>query len=467
MSKLAEIRSQRKAAADTISQMADLVGREKRDFTSEEKARWDKANADYDRLARDERAEQVRDEQARRAGDPDVGREDYTGRRGRREGRRTERVQHTEEQRGHAFRAWCRRQMGLPLRREERAACKALRFNPATQEMRLDCWPDRKLKEVQTKLREAHPTQRGDIIARESRANMSAQLPTSGGYLVAPGTLSSSLEVNLLAFGGALQVADVMTTQTGEPFLWPTADDTSNSGALLAENTSVGSGVNPSLAQKLYSAYKFSSTPVLIPTELLEDSQFDLPSLIGEMLGTRLGRGMAPYLATGTGASQPEGIITGASSALTTASATAITLDELIRLVHSIDPAYRGQPGSGFMMHDNVISYIRRIKDGNGRPLWQVGETYQSGIREGVADKLLGYTVNTCQEMASAVTTGLKTVLFGVLSKFKVRKVRDVRMYRLQERYRDLDQDGFIAFQRIDSKILQAGTVPIKYITQA
>jgi HK97 family phage major capsid protein len=185
------------------------------------------------------------------------------------------------------------------------------------------------------------------------------------------------------------------------------------------------------------------------------------------MLGVRLGRGTAPYYATGTGSGQPEGLVTGATLGVTTASATAITFDELVQLQHKIDPAYRSQPGCGWLMHDLIMSYIRRIKDSSNRPLWTNGEFYASGIREGVPDKFLGWPVNVCQELDSAVTTTKKTVFGGLLSKYKVRTVDDVRMYRLVERYRDYDQDGFIAFLREDGKLLDAGTAPVQYIQQA
>jgi hypothetical protein len=40
-----------------------------------------------------------------------------------------------------------------------------------------------------------------------------------------------------------------------------------------------------------------------------------------------------------------------------------------------------------------------------------------------------------------------------------------MRMYRLEERYRDTDQDGFVAFIREDGNLLTAGTAPVKYLS--
>lgn len=468
MISLQNLREERSRAAAAITGLADRLVKEKRDFDAAERQQWDKANGDYDRLGREiaaaERAEQVRKDQERGAGDRDAGREDYDPR--KKKGRR-DRVQPTEEQRSLVLNAWARSQYGISLSRRQREACRNLRFNPAQRQLKIRLWGDEQRNDVKGRFVQTAGEARRDLVRRESRANLSAQVPTSGGYLVAPGSMASSFEMNLLAFGGVRQVAEEFTTQSGEPFLWPTVDDTSNSGEQLGENTSIGSGTNPSFSQKLWQAYKFSSKPVLVPTELMEDDQYDISARLGEMLGIRLGRITATKYATGSGASTPEGIVTGASAGITAASATAITFDELVRLEHTIDPAYRSQPGAGWLMHDLIVSYIRRIKDGAGRPLWVAGEHYNSGIKEGRPDSLLGYPINICQEMASSVATTNVTVLFGLLSKYKIRKVRGVRLYRLVERYRDLDQDGFVAFIREDGKLLDAGTAPVKKLTQA
>lgn len=472
------LRERRATASDIITQLADTVTRERRDLTAEEQSQWDRANADYDRLGREieveERAQAIANQQGQRAGDPDVGRDDHN-RRADTVGRRGLRAEVSEEQRTHALRAWA--SAGVrpgQMSREQSEACRSLRVNPSSATLDLDLWSDRHLRDVQREWRNSDNVGRQNLMLREERANLSAQIPQAGGYLVAPGTLASAFEMNLLAFGGALDVAEIVTTESGEPYIIPTVDDTANVGALMGENTqAMSTGVNPSLAQKRMDAYKFTSTPVLVPTELLEDDQYDLAGQLGEMLGTRLGRGQAPYFATGTGASQPQGIVTGSSAGITTAGATAITFDELVKLEHAIDPTYRKMPGVAWLMHDSIKSYIRRIKDGNGRPLWISGENYQSAATNGAPEKLLTYTVNVCQEMAAATTstglpaTGTISVLFGVLPKFKVRRVRGVRLYRLTERFRDLDQDGFVAFQRLDSRVIDSGTPPIKRMTQA
>ena len=271
----------------------------------------------------------------------------------------------------------------------------------------------------------------------------------------------------MLAYGNMRVVADFISTSTGERISWPTGDDTSNKGILLGQNTAAPTtGNQPTLAKVYWDAYKFSSnspdgTPILVPYELLQDSAIDLVEQLGEWLAIRLGRISNDYYTYGTGAAQPKGIVT-AATAFTAISSTAIFWDDLFGLIHSIDPAYRTSD-CGFMSHDSVVLAIRKLKDGQGRYMWE------PGLQVGMPDKILGYSWNVNQSMDSTFAGGKNTVLFGQLFKYKIRRVNGgmdggIRLYRLQERYRDTDQDGFMAFMREDGNLLTAGTPPVKVL---
>lgn len=282
---------------------------------------------------------------------------------------------------------------------------------------------------------------------------------TGGGYLI-PAGFSGQLEESMKAFGGVETVADVFSTDSGNPLPWPTVDDTAQTGALLAINTAVAEqAVTYGVVD--FAAYKFSSKLVLVPVELMQDSAFDLDSHLAGVLGTRLARVHNTYQTTGTGSSQPQGIITGASSGVTAASATVVTYDELLDLEHSVDPAYRNVAfGAGWMFNDSTLKALKKMKDGEGRPLWQ------AGVAGGAPDTIDGFAYSINQDMAS-IATGTKPIAFGALKKFKVRKVKGFTLLRLVERYADLHQIGFLAFTRMDSRMLDAGTDPVKYITMA
>ena len=279
---------------------------------------------------------------------------------------------------------------------------------------------------------------------------------SAGGYTVPEGFVNN-LEKAMLEFGPMRQVADILRTASGNALPWPTVNDTGNAGALLAENTQ-DSEQDMTFGVMTLDAYKYTSKIVRVSVELLQDSAFNLGAELGSLLGERLGRIQNTHATTGTGSSQPNGIVTASALGKTAASATAITADEIIDLFHSVGRAYRGN--SSFMAADSTVAAIRKLKDGDSQYLWQ------PGLQAGQPDRLLGVPLLVNDDM-DAIATGKKTVLFGDMSKYKMREVLGVTLVRMVERYADYHQVGFVAITRFDGDLLNAGTGPVKHLIQA
>ena len=465
-----EMREKKAELAKEIRQLADKANGENRDFTPEEQKNWDDVNDDYNGLNRNleraERVEEMERELAAPVGDPDIGNHDFDSRNNTPDGTATDNVPDgrgdspTEEDRSLALQAWFRCQVHADLTDRQVEACQRSGLNPNRPELKLALFEQQRWEGAQRAFSEAHPAKarRRALASLAESRDLSAVTGSTGGYLGPEGFISQ-LEINLLAFGGMLQVADVIRTSHGNDLPWPTADDTGNTGVLLGESASIGSSVDPSFGQKVYKAHKFSSRLVKIPSELFEDSAFDMASLIGAMLGERLGRVGNTQFTTGIGGGNaPRGITLDTTVGVTTASSTAITGDELIDLTDSVDPAYLG--GAQFMLHHSVLKTVRQLKDGGGQYLWV------SGLQQGLTDSLLGYPLTGNSDMASTLASGAISVLFGQLNKYKIRQVSGVRFRRLVERYADNDQEGFVAFLRQDGALLDAGTAPVKHIVQ-
>jgi HK97 family phage major capsid protein len=191
----------------------------------------------------------------------------------------------------------------------------------------------------------------------------------------------------------------------------------------------------------------------------MDDSAFELAVILGDLLGERLGRILNEEDTIGTGNSMPEGIVTGSVMGKTAASATAIGATELIDLIHSVDRAYRN--GAAFMMHDLVLAYLRKVQAATS------GEFIFGPGLNGEPDRIHGYPVVINNDMDSTVAATKKTVLFGQLSKYKIRDVKQIRLRRLTELYAETDQDGFVAFIRHDGKLLNTGGNPVKHFLQS
>lgn len=270
--------------------------------------------------------------------------------------------------------------------------------------------------------------------------------------------LIASLQEAFLFYGGMTRVADVITTANGRDFIWPTFDDTSNSGSMVAEAGAAGSASNPTFGKTTLGAYKGTTGVLKMTWESIRDTDVDLVPLLGRAFGERLGRLVNSTCTTGDGSSKATGITVGAAAGVTAASATAITFDELIDLEHSIDPAHR--QGATFMVDDSTVKLLRKIKDGDSQYIWQ------RSVQAGAPDTLLGYDVVINNDMPAAAASAV-SVVFGDLSAYKLRLVEQVRIYRLEELYRENDQDGLVAFNAFDGKVINPGHDPIKKLTQA
>jgi len=229
----------------------------------------------------------------------------------------------------------------------------------------------------------------------------------------------------------------------------------------------VGENVQPSALDLGFQAvqllaYKYTSLRILCPFELIEDSppELFLPAL-GAQLGERIARAQGTDFTTGSGAGRPWGIVGAATVGVTAASATAFTGDEVVRLIHSVDPNYRRGPSSGFMMHENIFEVASLLKDGAGRYLWTPPTTPDA------QDLLHGRPVFMNNAMASSVATGATTMLFGQFSAYKIRDTGTIRLSRTTERRADNDEQEFIAFLRSDGLLADAGTHPVKKLVQA
>lgn len=309
------------------------------------------------------------------------------------------------------------------------------------------------------------------ILRNMEKRAQTTQTTTTGGYLIPQGFMAELImylkfispffeEFNPSPSAEAQSLFDFRRTASGNDIPWPSLDDTSNTGELLGENTSIGSALDLTFSRIVLKAYKYSSKPILVPYELFEDSAIDVPGMVGQAIGSRIGRVVNPHFTTGDNSSKPQGIITGATAGKTTTSTTAVTFPEILDLIHSVDPSYRKRPTCRFMLHDNILLYLKKLTVGaattNARPLWAPGwDTKSPPTIDGFQ-----YTIN--QDMASAMTTGQKILLFGDMKQYAVRMVNDVRAYRLEERYRDLDQTGFVSFIRMDGRV--KNTAALKYL---
>jgi HK97 family phage major capsid protein len=283
---------------------------------------------------------------------------------------------------------------------------------------------------------------------------------TAGGYTV-PTELANFIIKSMKAWGPMYDedICSVVNTASGNAIKIPTVDDTSVTAEKHSEGVALtdDGGKDATFGQKSLDAYVFDTEFIRFSMELAQDSIFSMESLLGDLLGERLGKIANHELTVGDGTGDPNGIVTASGLGKTAAAVAALTYDEIIDLIHSVDPAYRQSPKVRFMFNDLTLAAVRKLKDGDGKYIWTAGD-----VQGGVPGTLLGYRYSINQAMAN-LATGNKTMLFGDFGKYFVRKVGSPVIGVLRERFwPDLGIAGYIRF---DGEL--GDTAAVKHLIQA
>ncbi len=266
---------------------------------------------------------------------------------------------------------------------------------------------------------------------------------TEGGYLV-PNEFERNLVEALEEENIFRRLANVITTSSGDrkiPVVASkgTASWIDEEGAIPESDDSFG--------QVSIGAYKLG-TLIKVSEELLNDSVFNLESYISREFARRIGNKEEESFFGGDGSGKPTGILAatgGAQLGVTTAGATAITLDEVLDLFYSLKAPYRNK--AVFVMNDSTVKAIRKLKDSQGQYLWQ------PSIQAGTPDTILNRPLYT-SSYVPAIAAAAKTVAFGDFSYYWVADRQGRVFKRLNELYAATGQVGFIATQRVDGKLI-------------
>lgn len=278
-----------------------------------------------------------------------------------------------------------------------------------------------------------------------------------GGYLVPEG-FGDEIITTMKHYSGMLQASNIYRTATGNPVPFPTLDDTSNTGARIGEGAA-DTVSDLTYGVKNLNAYTYTSRVIKWSYELLQDGAFDLPGHTRDVGAERIGRILNQELTSGTGSSQPNGILTAASTGETAASTSAITRDEIVDLIHSVDRAYRNAGNTALMMHDSTLAAIRKLAFGSAddRPLYQAGNAQlgEPGTIEGQP-----FVINNdFDELSDGAASNV--IAFGDWSKYYVRIANDIQLVRLDERYADERVVGFFMYMRADGELMDAAAIKL------
>ena len=279
---------------------------------------------------------------------------------------------------------------------------------------------------------------------------LEAGVDSEGGYIVAE---SWENELNRLLFDTNVmrQVATVRT-YTNDRNIPLTA---SVGAAAWVDEEGTYPTNSAAFANKKLLAYKLGNIE-LVSEELLQDSFINIRAELAMMYAQSFAATEESAFTTGNDSGKPNGVITAATSAFTAAATGALTYDEVIDLLASVNEKYARN--GIFMSNRSTAAVLRKLKDSNGQPLWQPAMT------AGMPDTLFGKAYRMNEAMADLAASS-KSLAFGDFSYYRIADRAGLMMQILTERYAETGQVGFKFMKRTDGDLLR--TDAVKVITQA
>ena len=287
-----------------------------------------------------------------------------------------------------------------------------------------------------------------------------------GANLVPTGFYPSMFESLVEASSVMAAHGNILTTSTGENLQLPTSN-AYPTAALLTEGSTI-SASDATFGQVTIAAYPYGHT-TQVSNYLLTDEAINITEFLSRRGGEALGNGIGAAFITGTGSSQPTGIMHASAGFAGVASASGSTANgflynDILTLVHSITRPYR--VNASFVCNDSVTLTLRKLRslDGGantGTYLWQ------PSLVAGAPDMLAGYPIYTDPAAITAQTTTLKGLAFGDWTRgLAVRIAGGVRVDSSTDFAFSSDLVTFRFIVRADSKIVDAAAARnLTYLT--
>ncbi len=257
---------------------------------------------------------------------------------------------------------------------------------------------------------------RGDEsgISRLDVKSLNAGTGNEGGH-VAPPELDRLIEARLMAASPMRQIATVRQTSAGvfrKPVgLGAAAQWVGETGA-RPETATSGLSLLEFPAGELYAMPAATQT-------LLEDTYADIDAWLADEVETAFAAQESAAFVTGDGAGKPRGFLDfdivddaahvwGKIGSVPGDFTAPDAAEQLIDLVYAPKSQFRA--GGRFVMNRRTVSAVRKLKDGDGRYLWQPGGG-------GEAATLMGYPVTEIEDMPD-IGVDAAAIAFGDFRRF-------------------------------------------------
>ena len=263
--------------------------------------------------------------------------------------------------------------------------------------------------------------------------------------------------VNVIRFMGPInELATTITTDSGETLQIPSV--TSHGVATWTAENAAYTASDEVFGQTPINAFK-AGRQVIVSEELLQDSAFELDSYLAQELGESIGVLEETAYTVGDGSAKPLGIAH-ASSGVSIVQAgagagnvTAFTYSALIGFMFALPYQYRRN--AVWIFSDSGVRNFYTMADTANRPLWAVNTAV------GQADTFMGFPIYTSPDLA-VVAASAKSGIFGDIRRgYMIRRVNGFSLQRQNELYSANGQVGFRGFERVDGRVVLADAMRV------
>lgn len=267
----------------------------------------------------------------------------------------------------------------------------------------------------------------GDI-----QASLNKGTDSEGGYL-APTEWDRTIIDRLVEISPMRQIADVQ--KVGKSGFTKLINLGGTGSGWVGEADARGETTTPNLAAYTLGNGEIFANPGATQ-QMLDDAEIDLEAWLAGEVDTEFAEQEGAAFVAGNGTNKPSGFLSfatggvnaatnplGAVEVLPAAGANAVTEDELLDMIYDIPSSYSA--GARFTMNRKSIGKVRKLRDGEGRQLWQPSS------QAGEPSMLLAHPLTELPDMPD-MTSGALSIGFGnfkrgylIMDRKGVRVLRD------------------------------------------
>jgi HK97 family phage major capsid protein len=227
---------------------------------------------------------------------------------------------------------------------------------------------------------------------------------TNGGYLL-PFVLDPTIILtNSSSANPWRRISNVKTTTSNT---WNGVNSAGVTAAWLSEGTIVTDN-SPTVANIVVTPSKAAAW-VFGSYEVLEDTDFgqQLPGLLADAKD----RLEESAFATAANSYPGTGVVSGATTVVTTATTTVIALGDIYAVQAALPPRFRNAPGTAWAANVAIINKIRQLDTAGGASFW-------TNLGKGQPETLLGAPIYESTTMTSSVASNSLEAIFGDFGQF-------------------------------------------------